>query len=146
MPELKQHLRAGRMNKDLDERLVPNGEYRDAQNIEIVTSEGSNVGSVQNVLGNSLKDGRTYDENQNALTLWGSNSSSIKDLTNPECIGYVVDEQNKDDSDYQKMGSNFSGFAFQASLDLALKGANQPSGYTEPLLHKWRLEFKKNTT
>jgi len=94
MPDIKHHFRAGRMNKDLDERLVPNGEYRDAQNIEIVTSEGSNVGSVQNVLGNTLKDGRTYDENQNALTLWGSNSSSIKDLTNPECIGYVVDEQN----------------------------------------------------
>ena len=94
MPNIKHHFRAGRMNKDLDERLVPNGEYRDAQNIEIVTSEGSNVGSIQNVLGNTLKDGRIYDENQNALTLWGSNSSSIKDLTNPECIGYVADEQN----------------------------------------------------
>jgi Malate synthase len=44
------------------------------------------------------------------------------------------------------MGSNFSGFAFQASLDLAIKGTSQPSGYTEPLLHKWRLEFKKNTS
>ncbi len=61
-------------------------------------------------------------------------------------MALVVDEQNKDDSDYQKMGSNFSGFAFQASLDLAIKGAIQPSGYTEPLLHKWRLEFKKNTS
>jgi len=48
MPDIKHHFRAGRMNKDLDERLVPNGEYRDAQNIEIVTSEGSNVGSIQN--------------------------------------------------------------------------------------------------
>ena len=43
---------------------------------------------------------------------------------------------------YQKMGSNFSGFAFQASLDLAIKGAQQPSGYTEPLLHQKRLEKK----
>ena len=60
-------------------------------------------------------------------------------------MALIVDEQNKDDPNYQKMGSNFSGFAFQASLDLALKGANQPSGYTEPLLHKWRLEFKKST-
>ena len=60
-------------------------------------------------------------------------------------MALVVDEQNKDDPDYQKMGSNFSGFAFQASLDLAIKGASQPSGYTEPLLHKWRLEFKRNT-
>ena len=60
-------------------------------------------------------------------------------------MALIVDEQNKDDPNYQKMGSNFSGFAFQASLDLALKGANQPSGYTEPLLHKWRLESKKST-
>ena len=60
-------------------------------------------------------------------------------------MALIVDEQNKYDPNYQKMGSNFSGFAFQASLDLALKGANQPSGYTEPLLHKWRLESKKST-
>ena len=60
-------------------------------------------------------------------------------------MAIVVDEQNKDDINYEKMGSNFSGYAFQASLDLAIKGAQQPSGYTEPLLHKWRLEFKKNT-
>ena len=82
------------MNKDLDERLIPNGEYRDAQNIEIITSEGSDVGSIQNVLGNTLKDGRSFDSGTGLLTDWGSNSSSIKDLTNPKCIGYVVDPQN----------------------------------------------------
>ena len=94
MPELQHHICVGRMNKDLDERLVPNGEYRDAQNIEIVTSEGSDVGSVQNVIGNQLKDGKTYNASTTALTLWGSSSDSIKDLTSPECIGSVVDTQN----------------------------------------------------
>ena len=94
MADIKHHFCAGRMNKDLDERLVPNGEYRDAQNIEIVTSEGSSVGSIQNVLGNTLKDGRNFDNSTSILTNWGSNSSSIKDLTNPKCIGYVVDPQN----------------------------------------------------
>ena len=98
MPELQHHFRVGRMNKDLDERLVPNGEYRDAQNIEIVTSEGSDVGSVQNVIGNQLKDGKTYNISTEALTLWGTGNSSeaksIKELTNPECIGSVVDTQN----------------------------------------------------
>ena len=94
MPEIKHHFRAGRMNKDLDERLVPNGEYRDAQNIEIVTSEGSDVGSVQNIVGTSLKDGKTYDQNTQALTDWGLVSNSIKDLTNPECVGTIVDSQN----------------------------------------------------
>ena len=49
MPELKHNFLKGRMNKDLDERLVPNGEYRDALNIEISTSEDSNTGAVQNV-------------------------------------------------------------------------------------------------
>ena len=37
------------MNKDLDERLIPNGEYRDALNLDIANSEGSNVGTLQNV-------------------------------------------------------------------------------------------------
>lgn len=41
-----------KMNKDLDDRLLPQGEYRDAQNIQISQSENSDVGSVQNVLGN----------------------------------------------------------------------------------------------
>ena len=42
------------MNKDLDERLVPVGQYRDAMNIQVSTSEGSDVGAVENILGNSL--------------------------------------------------------------------------------------------
>ena len=55
MPELKRVFSKGRMNKDLDERVVPNGEYRDANNIEVTTSEGSEVGTVQSVYGNIEK-------------------------------------------------------------------------------------------
>jgi rRNA processing protein Gar1 len=51
MPEIKNQFTGGKMNKDLDERLVPNGEYRDAMNIQVSTSEGSDVGTVQNILG-----------------------------------------------------------------------------------------------
>ena len=47
MPEMKHNFTKGRMNKDLDERLVPKGEYRDALNIEVSTSEGSNMGALQ---------------------------------------------------------------------------------------------------
>ena len=54
MSELKHNFIQGRMNKDLDERVVPNGEYRDATNIQISTSEGAAVGTIQNILGNSL--------------------------------------------------------------------------------------------
>ena len=57
MPEFKRNFTKGRINKDLDERLIPSGEYRDALNIEVATSEGSNVGTVQSLKGNtSLTD------------------------------------------------------------------------------------------
>ena len=54
MPEIKHNFTAGKMNKDLDERLVQNGEYRHAENVQVSTSDGSDVGVIQNVLGNSL--------------------------------------------------------------------------------------------
>ena len=74
MPEIKHHFRAGKMNKDLDERLVPNGEYRDALNVQVATSEGDDVGALQNVLGNQVR-------------------SSIS-LSSAKCIGVIDDQEN----------------------------------------------------
>ncbi len=55
----------------------------------------------------------------------------------------VVDDQNKDDRNYISMSKDFDkSIAFKASLDLILKGSISPSGYTEPILHKRRLELK----
>tara|TARA_B110000211_G_scaffold105352_1_gene122550 strand:- start:5832 stop:7007 length:1176 start_codon:yes stop_codon:yes gene_type:complete len=76
MPEIKHQFTGGKMNKDLDERLVPNGEYRDAMNIQVSTSEGSDVGTAQNILGNSLVPGQGFI---------GENSI---------CVGSIADEKN----------------------------------------------------
>jgi len=54
MPEVKNTFLKSKMNKDLDARILPNGEYRDAENVNVSKSEGDDVGSLENVLSNSL--------------------------------------------------------------------------------------------
>jgi malate synthase len=57
----------------------------------------------------------------------------------------IVDDQNKNDLNYEKMSVNFdSSIAFKTACDLIFKGKEQPSGYTEPLLHLNRIIKKSN--
>ena len=74
MPELKNVFHAGKMNKDLDERLIPNGQYRDALNIDVSFSESSDAGSAQNAYGNV----QVSDHN----------------IAGAKCIGSIVNEEN----------------------------------------------------
>ena len=64
----------GKLNKDLDARLIPNGEYRDARNVQVSKSEGPDVGELENVLGNKL--------------------TSLKFPAKSKCIVYITDDTN----------------------------------------------------
>ena len=54
MPEIKNTFLAGKMNKGLDDRILPQGEYRDALNVQITKAEGPDVGVIHNIEGNQL--------------------------------------------------------------------------------------------
>ena len=69
MAEDKKAFLQGKMNKDIDARLLPNGEYRTAQNIQISTSEAQDVGTIQNIKGNSLVPLRLLDGFNNLETI-----------------------------------------------------------------------------
>ena len=67
---------SGKMNKDLDERLLPQGEYRDALNIKVANSNGSDVGAIENALSNEAK-------------------SSLELGSNAICLGSVSDDEDR---------------------------------------------------
>ena len=77
MAEVKNSFLSAKMNKDLDDRLIPNGEYRDALNIQVGKSESSDIGTVQPIWGNTIPDGYPIEED---ATL--------------RCIGSFMDERN----------------------------------------------------
>lgn len=83
MPEFIHSFQRGKMNKDLDERLVPNGEYRDALNLDLANSDGSNIGTLQSVKGNT------------EIKKFTPKTGFIDELDNPVCVGSIVDDINE---------------------------------------------------
>ena len=81
MANLKRHFISGRMNKSVDERLVPNGEYIDAMNVRLGSTEASDIGSVENSKGNTQ------------ITTLKYNSTALS--PNARCIGAYEDSANE---------------------------------------------------
>jgi len=89
MPEIKNVFTSGRMNKDLDERLLSNNEYRDALNIQVASTDGSDIGVIQTLKGNVSKytgTGKciaTVVDNENNKIYW-----FVKDTVSSEILEY----------------------------------------------------------
>ena len=74
MPEIKNTFVQGKMNKDFDERILPSGQYRDAMNVQVTTSDDSDIGTVRNLLGNRRVD-------------------SVISNSNFKCVGSIANEK-----------------------------------------------------
>jgi malate synthase len=91
-----------------------------------------------------MEDRATCRISSQAIANWLRHGIVSKDevVTVFERMAAVVDTQNAGDPNYIPMSGNLGSIAFQAALDLALRGADQPSGYTEPILHAAREKVK----
>ena len=96
MAEIKNSFLRSKMNKDLDDRLIPNGEYRDAQNISVGKSEADDIGALETVLGNDLVDISAF--NDNTLTIIGQFTNEIRNTIIVFTTNYTdlyIDENNQ---------------------------------------------------
>ena len=91
-----------------------------------------------------MEDRATCRISSQAITNWLTHGIINEELVMNtfKKMAFIVDKQNKNDSEYIPMAPNFDTIAFKAATELVFKGIKQPSGYTEPILHRKRLEFK----
>ena len=102
----------------------------------------SKVPDINNI--GLMEDRATCRISSQAITNWLTHGIINEELvlSTFKKMAVIVDKQNKNDPHYIQMSPNFNTLAFKAAIELVLRGLNQPSGYTEPILYKKRLEFK----
>ena len=111
MAEIQNNFTKSKMNKDLDDRLVPTGEYRDALNIAISRSEGANVGALETILGNEL----SFDE-ENQYTCIGL----FSDNNNNKIYYFVtnyIDSSSSGISNFAPLGAHCSIRVYDTKLN-----------------------------
>lgn len=90
--ELKNVFFGGRMNKDIDSRMMPNGEYRDALNIKVSSSQGSDAGAVENILSTEQLTTLTLGTTVNTIgAFFDSSAAMIYWFVNSDTGDYVVE-------------------------------------------------------
>ena len=119
MPKIVNTFLKSKMNKDLDDRLIPNGEYRDAQNLQISRSEGSSVGEFENIIGNTVVQNGYLNTGSTKNTLAGTYSSYHGNV-----IGQYTDEST---GNIFIFSTGYTGTA-QTPRDINVFTASNPTG------------------
>ena len=133
MPDIQNNFVQSKMNQDLDDRLIPPGQYRSAQNVAISRSQGEDVGALENIEGNNI------------IT-----NSSLSSYENLDVIGYYVDPSENNVyyflTDYVDSSNNgIDNFAPSSANCFIYRFNNTGNGTFTKLVEGYFLNFSKNS-